>query len=94
MEDRRSLGVRIKRLVLRATNEVREIPVDHPALSEGWWDVERDGNALRRWTRGEAVLPLPVPNEPAMLEVHISSEIDYVVPAEAAPAADGTLRTA
>jgi hypothetical protein len=82
MEDRRRLGVRIKRLVLRAANEVRDIPVDHPALSEGWWAVEQDGNALRRWTRGEAVLPLPAVNGPAMLEIHVSDETSYVVPAE------------
>src|SRR5262249_21584067 len=46
LEDRRTLGVRVARLVLRGAQEVREIPVDHPALSKGWWAVERDGHAL------------------------------------------------
>ena len=49
----------VARIVLRGANEVREIPVDHPSLSQGWWAVERDGTAMRRWTDGDAVLPLP-----------------------------------
>ena len=59
LEDRRRLGVRVKRIVLRGANEVREIPVDHPDLSRGWWAVERDGQVMSRWTDGDAVLPLP-----------------------------------
>ena len=37
LEDRRRLGVRVARIVLRGADEVREIPVDHPDLGEGWW---------------------------------------------------------
>jgi hypothetical protein len=82
VEDRRRFGVRITRLVLRSTNEARDIPVDHPVLTEGWWDVERDGHALRRWTNGEAVLPLPTVSGPALLEIHLNGTIDYVVTTE------------
>ncbi len=31
--------------------------------------VERDGTALRRWTNGDAVLPLPALGGPTMLEI-------------------------
>jgi hypothetical protein len=88
IEDRRRLGVRIKRLVLRTSGEVRDLPFDHPALTDGWWDVERDGNALRRWSKGDAMLPLLSVAGPALLEIHLSDTIDYVVPAEPQIAAE------
>jgi hypothetical protein len=43
LDDRRRLGGRVKRIVLRGVDERREIPVDHPDLTRGWWAVERDG---------------------------------------------------
>src|ERR1700722_1101799 len=44
MEDRRRLGVCVTRILLRdAYDEVREVPLDHPGLVEGWWKVERSG---------------------------------------------------
>jgi hypothetical protein len=69
LDDRRCLGVNVERIVLRGASEVREVPVDHPDLSQGWQAVERDGAALRRWTSGEAVLPLPALRGPTMLEI-------------------------
>ncbi len=69
LDDRRCLGVNVERIVLRGANELREVPVDHPGLSQGWHVVERDGVALRRWTNGDAVLPLPVLGGPTMLEI-------------------------
>ena len=70
LDDRRSLGVYVERIVLRGASEVHEVPVDHPSLSQGWWAVEQDGTALRRWTNGDAVLPLPPLGGPTMLEIH------------------------
>ena len=35
LDDRRRLGVRVERIVLRDADEVREIPVDHPDLAAG-----------------------------------------------------------
>jgi hypothetical protein len=81
LEDRRRLGVRVKRIVLRGADEVREVPVDHPDLANGWWAVERDGQALSRWTDGQAVLPLPAMRGDAMLEVHLAGTMTYVVDA-------------
>ena len=38
---------------------------------------------LRRWTNGNAVLPLPALNGPTMLEVHASSSgISYIINAD------------
>jgi hypothetical protein len=82
MEDRRHLGVRVTRLVLRSAGQVRDIALDDPALAQGWWDVERDAMVMRRWTDGEAVLPLPALSGPTILEVHVSEEMRYVVAPE------------
>jgi flagellar basal body rod protein FlgG len=93
LEDRRQLGVRVARIVLRgADEEVREIPVDHPALGKGWWAIERDGRTMRRWTNGEAVLPLPAKHGDAMLEIHLAGTMIYAV--EAAPADEAARRVA
>jgi hypothetical protein len=80
LDDRRRLGVRLARIVLRDATEVREIPVDHPDLQQGWWAVERDGPATGRWTDGDAVLPLPAVHGVTMLEIHLRGTLDYVVP--------------
>lgn len=58
------------------------MPLDRPDLSDGWWAVERDGVAMRRWTSGAAVLPLPAFDGPATLEVCLSGEMTYVVAPE------------
>ena len=87
LEDRRRLGVRVARVVLRGDTEVQEVPVDHPCLSEGWWAVERDGIAISRWTNGKAVLPLPAMEEDAMLEIHLAGAMTYAVEADKPPGA-------
>ena len=79
LDDRRRLGVHVERIVLRGASEVREVPLDHPDLSQGWWAVERDGTAMRRWTDGDAVLPLPAVDGATMLEIHLRGTLDYVV---------------
>jgi hypothetical protein len=81
LDDRRQLGVRVKRIVLRGMDETREVPVDHPDLTGGWWAVERDGQVMSRWTDGEAVLPLPVMSGAVMLEIHLAGSMTYVVDA-------------
>ena len=83
LDDRRRLGVRVKRIVLRGADETREVPVDHPDLTRGWWAVERDGQMMSRWTDGEAVLPLPAMRGHVMLEIHLAGSMIYVV--DAAP---------
>jgi hypothetical protein len=79
LDDRRRLGVPVKRIVLRGVDEQREIPVDYPALTRGWWAVERDGQVMSRWTDGKAVLPLPAMRGTVMLEIHLAGTMTYVV---------------
>jgi hypothetical protein len=81
LDDRRKLGVRVKRIVLRGTDELREVPMDHPGLSAGWWDIERDGQMMSRWTDGDAVVPLPKMGGPVMLELHLAGDMLYAVEA-------------
>ena len=71
LEDRRRLGVQVARLVVRGGDELCDIPLDHPSLVSGWWAAERDGIALRRWTDGNAVLPLPAVGGVPMLEIAV-----------------------
>ena len=84
MEDRRRLGVYVERIMLRCGAEVLAIPVDHPDLTRGWWAVERRGAELRRWTNGDAVLPLPVSNGPFILEI-VVGDCGMTYPAAAQP---------
>ena len=73
----------VERIVLRGATELQEVPVDHPGLSQGWQAVERDGTALRRWTNGDAALPLPALRGPTMLEIRAGSGgMEYVTRAE------------
>ena len=81
LEDRRRLGVRVKRIVLRGADEVREVPMDHPDLTEGWWAVERDGQVMSRWTDGDVVLPLPAVSGHVMLEIHLAGSMTYAIEA-------------
>jgi hypothetical protein len=84
LSDRRRLGVRVKRIVLRGADGPREVPVDHPDLSQGWWAVERDGKITCRWTDGDARLPLPAMSGTAMLEIHLAGSMIYAVDAVSA----------
>ena len=81
LEDRRRLGVRVKRIVLRSADDLREIPVDHPDLTRGWWGVERDGLMMSRWTDGEAVLPLPTMRGTIVLAIHLAGSMIYAMDA-------------
>ena len=81
LEDRRTLGVRVARIVLRSADDVREVPMDHPELADGWWAVERNGQAMSRWTNGEAVVPLPAMRGDTLLEIHLAGAMTYVVAA-------------
>ena len=81
LNDRRQLGMRVKRIVLRSAEEMREVPIDHPDLTRGWWAVERDGPMMSRWTDGEAMLPLPAMNGPIMMEIHLAGWMIFALDA-------------
>jgi hypothetical protein len=77
LDDPRRLGVSVGRIVLRARDHVEEVALDHPALCDGWWTVEHAGNTVRRWTDGNALLPLSPCNAPAVLEIRLTGEMTY-----------------
>ncbi len=77
LDDQRLLGVRLSRITAYVGAESLDLPLDHPDLRDGWWDVERDGTAMRRWTKGDAVLPLPVFGAPAVLRLECSGRLAY-----------------
>jgi hypothetical protein len=72
------------------------IPLDHPLLRRGWWDVECPaegaGDQMWRWTQGEATLPLDSA-EPVILEVHVAHTLTYpfATPPPVAKREPGTL---
>jgi hypothetical protein len=91
LSDQRRLGVRVKRIVLRCAEGMREVPIDHPDLTRGWWAVERDGPMMSRWTDGEGVLPLPAMRGHVVLEIHLAGSTIFV---EDTVPVDGTVRAA
>jgi hypothetical protein len=78
LDDRRLLGVNVQQIVVRDAAEVTTIALDDPILSQGWWDVERGGLSMRRWTTGNALLSLPRMHGVAMLEIRAGG-LDYVI---------------
>ncbi|WP_158927342.1 Hint domain-containing protein [Acidisphaera sp. S103] len=83
--DDRSLGILLRGLRMRTGAMVVPIPLDHPDLREGWWQPEWHGpTALRRWTNGDAAVPMPgaalgAPG-PCLLEVEIAGALRYRLP--------------
>jgi Hint domain len=78
IEDRRRLGVMVSQMMLHRGAEREPIPLDHPRLSHGWWDVERDHGVLWRWTDGDAVINL-CGEGPTVLEVVAAGGLDYPI---------------
>jgi hypothetical protein len=73
LDDRRRLGVNVRRVRLLADCEATDIALDSPRLAEGWHAVERTGPAVTRWTAGEARLLLPPGTGPALLVLTIAA---------------------
>jgi hypothetical protein len=55
--DTRRLGVRVNWIAIRSDDAETIISADHPALQDGWNDVEGQGNSIWRWTDGAASIP-------------------------------------
>ncbi len=58
IEDRRRLGVMVQKLEWRDGAHAMSVPMDAPALTQGWWAAETDGRMHWRWTDGDAELPV------------------------------------
>jgi hypothetical protein len=81
LDDRRLLGVAIGHIRLRTADGVEDMPLDHPTLSQGWWDAERTGTTLQRWTDGDATIPLPG-GSAIMLELVVAGTGTYSLAGE------------
>ena len=79
LDDWRNLGVAVRRIVVRDTKGFAEIAPDHPGLSDGWYQVERDDATMWRWTNGDALLPIARIDWPVMVEVHVGIVRPYTV---------------
>lgn len=79
ISDERRLGISLSGLTVRLGSEVKTIPLDHPALQDGWWQPDwHSPTILRRWTNGDAMLPMPDGETGVMLlEVDIGATVDY-----------------
>ncbi|HVC63555.1 MAG TPA: Hint domain-containing protein [Acetobacteraceae bacterium] len=78
-DDWRQLGVAIRRIVVRDSAGLTEIPPDHPGLTQGWHAVERDDATMWRWMNGDAVLPIRPTESPAMVEVQVGIAMRHIV---------------
>jgi hypothetical protein len=76
VDDRRRLGVMVKRLIVRSRADVTEIALDDPRLTDGWWPLEGHDAGLWRWTNGNALLPSCA--ESRVLEIHVAGTVAYL----------------
>jgi hypothetical protein len=79
VDDWRHLGVAVRRIVVRDSAGVTELPPDHPSLTRGWYRVERDNATMWRWMNGDAVVPMPETTGPVLVEVHVGMSMTHVV---------------
>jgi hypothetical protein len=80
LTDQRRLGVAVIRITLLGANALQDVPLDHPSLSQGWWALERDGVTMRRWTNGNAVLPLLAAQGTRFLTIKVANaELEYLL---------------
>jgi hypothetical protein len=77
IDDSRRLGVAVRSLTWRPRRHEKSIPLDHPELRDGWWQVERDDTALWRWTDGAALLPLD--GAAGLLRIELGGAMRYLM---------------
>ena len=88
--DCRRLGVCLGEIVANGDGIVRTIPLDDPALAEGFHAPETNGIASWRWTNGDARLPAALLAGAATLELRLQWPGAYWI---AAPRHSELLRT-
>jgi hypothetical protein len=83
--DSRRLGVQLGAMTIRCGGAVVPVPLDHPLLADGWWEPEwHAATTLRRWTKGDAVVPLmEVGPGSLVLEVEVAATVPYPLPSAA-----------
>ena len=55
--DTRRLGVRVNWIAIRSGEAETILAADHPALRDGWHEVEGQARSIWRWTDGAAAIP-------------------------------------
>lgn len=81
ISDDRSLGVAVSRIVVLDETDRQIVPMDHPLLTNGWWDAETDGTTTWRWTTGNAELPIPATGQACVLEIRVQIGGTYLLEA-------------
>jgi len=76
VSDDRQLGVMVRRITFRHGPELLAMPLDDPALTVGWWPMERQGDAASRWTDGHARLVLPSKGA-TVLQIELAGTLAY-----------------
>jgi hypothetical protein len=56
--DSRRLGIAVESITIQSPGNDMVIPADFPFDAAGWYDAERTGSSVWRWTDGTATLPL------------------------------------
>jgi hypothetical protein len=88
-DDRRSLGVCVRRLTWCTAHSVQDIAMDDPTLVDGWWMVEDDGQGNPvRWTTGDATLPCL---GAGVLTIEVAATIRYTAHASPLTVGNGAL---
>jgi hypothetical protein len=77
VEDRRLLGVMVRRISFRCGDRLSELSMDDPKLTDGWWAAENDQTAIWRWSNGDACLPIE--GDRVMIEVWVGATSRYPV---------------
>ena len=79
MRDTRRLGVSVDWMAIRTSTTETILSADHPSLSAGWNDIERDGETMWRWTDGSATIPWTNVEGSAVLTVKCKPVPQYPV---------------
>ncbi|HET8996041.1 MAG TPA: Hint domain-containing protein, partial [Acetobacteraceae bacterium] len=78
IEDRRGLGIAVSQITVRSARGTRVLTADDPALSDGWFAAEFDADGPRRWTNGDAALPIKS-GCPAVVDIRCQPQPAYVL---------------
>jgi hypothetical protein len=70
LDDRRPLGVAVRRIVQRGGASTFVMEADHPGLTEGWYATEHGGGVSFRWTDGDARIPVRPGTQVIEVDVH------------------------
>jgi hypothetical protein len=70
--------VSVRRIRVSEGVAVTDVALDHPGLTEGWWALEVDAAGTRRWTSGDAALPIG-PGGTRVVDITAGPLAGYVV---------------